>query len=423
MRIHARACLGAIFTLALVCGSSAFAQDAPGVEKDDFAAGSAKDVPHYKVDPFWPKQLPNNWILGAVGGLAVDSKDHIWIANRPRTSSVDELGSAQRPTRADCCNVTPSIIEFDAAGNVLTSWGGPGYVPDWPEDEHNMWVDKSGFVWITDANNRQVLKFTQDGKQVLEIGHKSKAPKNNQDTSILGYPAGLFVDDAAHEVYIGDGYLNNRVVVYDSDTGAFKRGWGAYGIPLSEVTNDIEVGGRGGSRSVGTIGTGAGRGAEPVPPDSKVPPYSFPNGIKPLYKAGDPPDKQFRSPVHCVDISVDRLLYVCDRHNNRIQVFTPEGKFVKEFFLRMATLGNGSTWTLVFSHDKAQKYLIVCDGENDKMWVMRRSDGAVVSSFGSKGRSAGQFIEVHSLAEDSKGNLYTGEVSGGERVQKFVLSK
>ena len=294
-------------------------------------------------------------------------------------------------------------------------------MPEWPTSEHSILVDKGGNVWISGqgADDREVLKFTSDGKQLLEIGHHSKAPKNNQDTSILGHPAGLFVDDAAHEIYIADGYLNNRVVVYNSDTGAFKRGWGAYGIPLSQVTNDIE----GGDLGAGTVGTSRrpAAGAEASSAGAKsVPPYSSKNGIIPLYKAGDLPDKQFRSPVHCAAKSTDGLVYVCDRHNDRIQVFTPEGKFIKEFFLRTATLGNGSTWYVLFSPDKAQKYLYVVDGENNHIWTMRRSDGAVISSFGRSGRMAGQFHEVHSIAIDSKGNLYTGEVAGGERLQKFV---
>ena len=255
------------------------------------------------------------------------------------------------------------------------------------------------------------------GKKFSKSGTSPRRQKTTRIPACSGYPAGLFVDDAAHEIYIADGYLNNRVVVYNSDTGAFKRGWGAYGIPLSQVTNDIEGGDRG-------LGLSEPRDRLPAEARSagakSVPPYSSKTGIIPIYKAGDPPDKQFRSPVHCAAKSTDGLVYVCDRHNNRIQVFTPEGKFIKEFFLRTATLGNGSTWYVLFSPDKAQKYLYVVDGENNHIWTMRRSDGVVVSSFGRSGRMAGQFHEVHSIAMDSKGNLYTGEVAGGERIQKFV---
>ena len=398
----------ALIAIFLVTTPAAHAQsDNPPHEVDDLAAGNAKDAPHYKVDPFWPKELPNNWIMGAVGGLFVDSQDHIWVLQRPGTSTKVELGASQIPPMSDCCNKTPSLLEFDTAGNVIRSWGGPAFVKDWPSMEHAIWVDKGGNVWISGsgADDRQVIKFTSDGQQLLEIGRKSTEPKNNQDTSLLGQPAAITVDDEAHEVYIGDGYMNNRVVVYDSDTGKFKRGWGAYGIPLSQISNAVESSGTGGAAEEG--GSPATVGSPKIAP----------------YKAGDLPDKQFRSPVHCVRIANDGLVYVCDRHNDRIQVFTKQGKFLKEFFLHTAALHNGSTWTLAFSHDPEQKYMLVVDGEDNHIFVMRRSDGVVVSSFGHAGRNAGQFIEVHQIGMDSKGDIYTGEVITAKRLQKFILQK
>jgi hypothetical protein len=356
---------------------------------------AADDVPHYAVDPLWPKQLPNNWIMGQVAGVAVDAQDRIWVLNRPRSLTDDELGAVQTPLRSDCCNRPPSLLVFDPEGNVIKSWGGPGFVADWPANEHALAVDKGGNVWISGngVDDRQAIKFTADGKQLLEIGGKSKAPKNNQDTRLLGRVAGIEVDDVAHEVYLADGYLNNRIVVYDSDTGVFKRGWGAYGMALGDIANVVET--------IEPEVTAAGR----------IAPYA----------PGGAPDKQFRSPVHCVRLSADGLVYVCDRHNDRIQVFTKGGQFVREFVLRPATLGNGSTWTLAFSHDATQKYLLVVDGENSAVWIVRRSDGVVVSSFGHSGRNAGQFHWVHQIAMDSHGNVYTGEVDTGKRTQKFTL--
>ena len=353
------------------------------------------DIPHFKVDPYWPKQLPNDWIMGQVGGLAIDKDDHIWVLQRPRSSTKDELGASQVPPRSDCCVTTPSVLEFDANGNLLKAWGGPGLVPDWPTNEHAIWVDKERNVWISGAgvDDRQVLKFTADGHQLLEIGRKSKEPKNNQDTSLLGRVAGIDVDDAAREVYIADGYLNNRIMVYDSETGQFKRGWGGYGMPLSQVANSVE-------QIEGEVSA---------------------SGTIPAYKAGDPPDRQFRSPVHCARLAHDGFVYVCDRHNDRIQVFTKQGAFVREFSIKPTTLGNGSTWTIEFSHDAEQKYLLIVDGEDNTIWIVRRGDGAVVSSFGHSGRNAGQFHWVHQAAMDSAGNLYTGEVDTGKRVQKFLL--
>ncbi len=360
------------------------------------AAEAASDPPPvYTVAPGWPRELPNNWTLGQVGGMAIDRHDHVWVLQRPLSATEDELGAERVPPRNDCCVKAPAVLEFDREGKVLRSWGGAGFVPDWPTSEHAIWVDASDNVWISGAgvDDRQVIKFSADGRELLEIGRKSRQAKDNQDTSLLGRAAGLEVDDAAHELYVADGYLNNRIVVFDSDTGAFKRGWGAYGIPLSEIPNLVE------------------HIEADVPAAGAIAPYT----------PGGSPEKQFRSPVHCVRLSLDGLVYVCDRHNDRIQVFTRAGRFVREFAVRPATLGNGSTWTLTFSHDKAQKFLLVVDGENNVIWIVRRGDGVIVAHIGHSGRNAGQFHWVHQAVMDSRGDLYTGEVETGKRLQKFVL--
>ena len=366
----------------------------------------AQDAPVYRLDPSWPQELPNRWITGNIHGVAVDKDDHVWILSSPRTVPADQAGATQTPPRSACCVPAPTVIEFDTAGRVLKSWGGSGFptdspIPDWPTDEHGLWIDKQGNVWI--AGNwfaqfsftpgqppdpalpwdRQVLKLSNDGNPLLEIGHPTREPANNQNTSFLGAPDTMTVDDAAHEVYIADGAMNRRVVVYDSNTGAFKRGWGAYGMPLSEIEN--------------------GRPA--------------------AYDQANPPSKQFRGPINCVAISVDALVYICDRGNDRIQVFTKDGKFVKEFIVRAETLGTGSTWSVAFSHDPKQKYLLVGDGENGVVWILDRDTGVVVAPFGRKGHNAGQFDVLQSLAMDSRGNLYTGEVAPNSRVQKFILTK
>ena len=359
------------------------------------ALAAAPDAPRYVVDPFWPHELPGNWIMGQVGGVAVDAHDHVWVLQRPRSLTDDELGAAQVPPRAECCAPAPSLLEFDAGGALVRYWGGPGFVADWPTSEHALAVDRAGNVWLSGngADDRAVLKFSADGRQLLEIGGKSTAAKSNQDTTLLGRVAAIEVDDAAHEVYLADGYLNNRIVVFDADSGAFRRGWGAYGIALTEIPDTVEQ------------------------PEKDV----VTAGPRPHYVAGEAPDRQFRSPVHCVRLSADGLVYVCDRRNDRIQVFTKQGRFLREFFVRPATLGNGSTWTLAFSHDAAQRHLLVADGENNVVWILNRADGAVVSRFGHFGRNAGQFHWVHQIAMDSHGNVYTGEVGSGERLQKFTL--
>lgn len=341
---------------------------------------SAQAPPMYKVDASWPKQLPNNWIMGQVGGMAVDKQDHVWVIQRPSSNTKDDLGAAQNPPASECCVSAPPVLVFDAEGNLLKSWGGPGQGYDWPSSEHSIFVDRADNVWITGngAKDRQAIKFSSDGKFLLEIGHPSAAPMNNADTTILGRPAGMELDEKAHEIYFADGYLNRRIIVFDSETGAFKRMWGAYGNPPSD--------------------------ADLVP-----------------YAPGGAPSQLFRNPVHAVHISEDGFVYVCDRINDRIQVFTKEGKFVKEFIVRPATLGNGATYDLAFSHDAAQKFLLVADGENNVIWTLLRSDGSVVGTTGHAGRNAGQFHHVHAIVSDSKGNLYTGEVETGRRVQKFDL--
>jgi hypothetical protein len=341
---------------------------------------SAQEVPKFKVDPSWPKELPNNWVMGQVGGMAVDRRDHIWVLQRPSLNTVDELGAAQTPPWSQCCFAAPPVLVFDMQGNLLQSWGGPGEGFDWPKREHGIYVDKDDNVWLSGAGagDRQILKFKNDGHFLMQIGHPSADAASSLRTDILGQPAGMEVDSEAHEIYIADGYLNKRVAVYDADKGTFKRMWGAYGNP----PNDEDPG-----------------------------PYS----------PAAPPDQQFRNPVHCVHISRDGQVYVCDRVNNRIQVFTKQGKFVKEFFVRPQTLGIGSVWQFAFSTDENQKYLLVADGENNVIWTLRRDDGTVLGQTGHNGRNAGQFHWVHQVVSDSQGNLYTGEVDTGKRIQRFVL--
>jgi hypothetical protein len=351
----------------------------------------AQDVPRYKVDPAWPKPLPNNWIIGQVGGMAVDKDGNIWVFQRPRSNTVDELSAAQSPPLAECCIAAPSVLQFDKAGNLLKAWGGPGHVPNWPASEHGIYVDRTGNVWLSgniaktnDApEDREILKFTNDGKLIMTIGRSVDGPDNNQDTTYLGRVAAMDADEDAGEIYAADGYGNRRVVVFDMNNGAFKRGWGAYGIPLSQIDN----------------------------------------GPQAAYNPTAPAAKQFLGPVHCIRLSVDGLVYVCDRTSNRIQVFTKQGRFVKEFFVSPRTLGNGAPWTVSFSRDPQQRYLLVGDGRNNVIRILNRNDGVQVATFGRNGRNAGQFHWVHQVVSDPEGNLYTGEVDTGKRLQKFVLER
>ena len=340
----------------------------------------ASDVPRFKVDASWPKQLPHNWVMGQVGGITTDKDGHIWVLQRPRSLTEDEKGAALTPPRSKCCVPAPPVLEFDADGNLLRSWGGPGDGYNWVGNEHGIEVDDKGFVWITGnaATDGEVLKFTTDGKYVGQIGSIGPS-KGSNDTTQLGRPAETFVDEAAREIYIADGYGNRRVIVFDADTLAYKRHWGAYGHK---------------------------------PNDDK----------QAAYDPKAPISQQFGNPVHCVKVTKDGLVYVCDRINDRIQVFKKDGTFVKEWFYEKNTLGNGAVWDLAIWPDRKQTYLLSADGENNEIRVLKRDDGSVVGSFGHNGRNAGQFHWVHAMAIDKKGNVYTAEVDTGKRVQKFKLT-
>jgi len=337
---------------------------------------AAQTVPQFQVDPTWPKPLPNNWLLGQVAHVAVDANDHVWVLQRPRTLTDDEKGASLKPPRNNCCVPAPSVMEFDADGNYIQGWGFPEAKP-WVANEHGIWVDRAGSVWIAgNANDDSAIyKFTRDGKHQLTIGVAGPSGGSN-DTTKLGRPATLTVDEDAKELFVADGYGNRRVIVFDSNTGAFKRYWGAYGKK---------------------------------PNDDKQAAYSPDAAVS----------QQFANPVHCATLSRDGNVYVCDRTNNRIQVFKKDGTFVTEWFYDKPTLGAGAVCGLAMWPDANQTYMLNNDGENNLVRILRRSDGQVVGGFGRSGRQAGDFHWVHALAVDSKGNVYTGEVDNGKRVQKF----
>jgi DNA-binding beta-propeller fold protein YncE len=336
-------------------------------------------APAFEVDPLWPKPLPNHWRIGSTIGVSVDGQDHIWIIHRQNTLDRKELYASATPPAAMCCSAAPPVLEFDQAGNLLASWGGPGQGYQWPESNHGITVDYKGNVWIggNGAQDGQVLKFTQAGKFLLQIG-RSNESKGSNDTANLKRPAKLFIDAASNELYVADGYGNKRVIVFDADTGAYKRHWGAYG----NKPDDKDLG--------------------PYNPDA-------------------PPAQQFRNPVHCAELSKDGFLYVCDRVNDRIQVFHKDGKFVKEQFIEKRTLGDGAVFDIAFSRDPEQKYLYVADGSNDRVHILLRDTLETLTSFGEGGRQPGEFYAVHSIATDSKGNIYTTETYEGKRVQKFTF--
>ncbi len=346
-------------------------------------AAAQAEVPKFEVDPFWPKPLPNKWALGQVAGVAVDERDHVWIIQRPRSLTRGEKLAEPKPPIAECCIPAPPVIEFDPEGNVVQAWGGPGQGFDWPRQEHGMRVSGNG-VWFG-GNNKEdgaVLKFSRDGKFLLQIG-KAGSRRGDHVTSQLGQPADIWIDGG--EAYIADGYGNHRIIVFDAETGAYKRHWGAYGKTPAEE-NEIT-----------SHAPGAASGYDP-----KAAPFHM-----------------FRNPVHCVKIARDGLVYVCDRSNDRVQVFRKDGSFVQEWFYMKNTLGSGSVWDLYLWPDKEQSFFINVDGANNQFRVVRRSTGEVVGTYGRYGRNAGQFYGVHNVAIDSRGNVFTSEVYEGKRLQKW----
>jgi DNA-binding beta-propeller fold protein YncE len=384
----------------------------------------AQNAPRYKFDPDWPKPLPNKWKMGGVTGLAVDKDDNVWVLNRPNDLTDIELESELTPPVADCCVRPPSMIHIDKTGNVIGSFDAP--------QGHGMDVDDKGFVYIGQDTVRKYDPKT--GKLIGEVprtperegggggegrGGGAREPGRGGPGPVAGFltppggrgrgnqadPAGraaavaafrakyppttpmivggleeIRLDDAANEMYVADNYLGGRVMVFDMQTFAFKRGWGAYGHKLSEIsTSDADR----------------------------------------AYTPGGPMPKEFRGHL-TLNFSNDGLVYAADRMANRIHVTTKDGKFLKEFILAPTTGVGGAAGGVAFSPDKQQKYLFISDLTNNHIWFLNREDGKIVGQMGSMGENGGQWYGLHMIAVDSKGNIYTGEVFAGERVQRFV---
>jgi DNA-binding beta-propeller fold protein YncE len=342
------------------------------------AQNSMVEAPIFEVDPMWPKPLPNEWLLGMTIGVSVDPQDNVWIVHRgSSTLANNEKGSELKPPVAACCNSAPPVIAFNAAGEVIHSWGGPGQGYEWPESMHGVFVDSKNNVWLggNGAKDSQILKFTVDGKFILQSGHQGKNAGSN-DPENFGRVAEIYIDPKTNEGFVADGYRNRRVAVIDPDTGKIKRWWGAYGNK---------------------------------PDDSPQGPHN-PNAAA---------LQQYRSPVHCVALANDGLLYVCDRQGDRVQVFHTDGTYIKEAFFAPKTLASGSTWEIAFSRDPQQKYIYLTDGQNERVRIVERDTLKDLTAFGRGGRQPSEFFGVHSIATDSKGNIYTTETYEGKRIQKF----
>ena len=384
--------LVALIAVAVACGGGTEMESMPADEPAaDAAPGptTGDGTPMFEVDPFWPKPMPNNWLLGSTIGVAVDSRDHVWVVHRGNLGANEMPAALDPPFAAECCFPAPPILEFDPEGNLVGHWGGPGEGYDWPDSNHGIAVDSMDNVWIggNGGTDSHVLKFTRAGEFLLQVGEHDHEGPDSLSTTRYSQVAKVRYDPAANEVYIADGYGNRRVAVVDADTGELKRFWGAYG-------NE--------------------------PNDDELPRYDLANapahGTVSTDMSGDP---QFRNPVHCADPTTDGLVYACDRPGNRVQVFTTEGEFVEEIYLATKTLGSGSVWDIAFSRDDDQTFAYVADGVNQQVHVLRRKPLEYLYSFGSGGRMSGQFFGTHSLEVDSQGNIYTTETFEGKRVQKF----
>jgi hypothetical protein len=374
------------------------------------AAGDVM-VPKFEVDPFWPKPLPNHWVLAMTIGLSMDAKDNVWIVHRPQTLELKESYATRN--EADCCTAAPDVLEFDPAGNLIRHWGrdqvrGNGH--DWPSSNHGITIDNDGNVWLGGNGAGQplpppgsaeqfaprpnapapapfregggeigiyhdsfILKFSPDGKYLGQIG-KANGSKGSLDTDNVRGVAQIRLLPKTNELVLADGYGNKRVSVWDAATLKFKRMWGAYGKK---------------------------------PDDTPIPHY-------------DVNSPQFGNPVHCAQPSNDGLIYVCDRTNNRIQVFKTDGTYVQQYIVKPDTKGDGSVWEIAFSRDPQQKFMYISDGANENIHVFDRKTMKELYWFGGGGRQPGQFYAVHSIVTDTKGNIYTTETYRGQRVQKFV---
>lgn len=381
MRVMAGAAIAAL----LVAGGVRWQAAAEVVQ----ARQSAVQAPYFEVDPLWPKPLPNHWLIGSTIGVSVDARDHVWILHRPGSLVDNEI--ALTTGKGSCCQAAPPVLAFDQEGNLVSQWGGPGRGYDWPAQNHGITADEKGNIWLggSGQEDSHILKFSRDGRFLLQVGrpHVRKSGENHEgftwaanssDPDAFGRVAKIFYDAPANEAYVADGYLNHRVAVIDADTGRMKRFWGAYG----------------------------GR-----PDDTNLGEYD----------PRAPAAKSFRNPVHCVMVSVDRLVYVCDRVNDRLQVFRTDGTFVTEKKLAGDTRGSGSVWDVAFSRDPQQDFLYVADGTNEKIHILRRQTLEELTTFGDGGRQPGQFFGIHNIATDSRGNIYTTETYEGKRVQRFLF--
>ena len=374
MKMHRVARGASVLVLAIGVGAAMF----------DGAAAQSGRVPNFDWDPLFFQDLPNRWTTGQVGGISVDERDHVWITHRPASVSPGERSASLNPAAARCCTPAPPIIEFDQNGKFVRAFGGPGDGYEWPTSEHGVYADYKGNIWAAGngKGDNHILKFTSTGTFLLQIGKKNQSKGSNDTVNVYGVAA-MVVYPKTNELFVADGYTNRRVIVFDAETGAYKRHWGAYGKPPDDT-------------------------------------YKFAPRAQLI---SGPPPPSFNNPVHAIVVSNDGMVYVGDRSNNRIQVFRLDGTFVREVFINRDTLQNeGTVHNFALSRDPQQRYLFVADGSNKALLTLDRATLTLLSTFGGQGgHNARQFFHLHSLSPqpDSKGNLYIGEVNEGQRYYRL----
>jgi len=354
------------------------------IEQNAAAQSSRASVPMFEPDPLWSQTLPNKWVTGQVGGVVIDAHDNLWVFHRPGTIPDGEKAASLNPPQAECCIPAPAVLEFEPNGKFLQAWGGPGQGYEWFSSEHGIFVDYKDNVWLSGnaKEDNQILKFSTKGKLRLQIGHAGQNRGSN-DTANLGGPAGLFVYPKTNELFVADGYFNRRVIVFDAETGAYRRHWGAYGKKPDDGLK--------------------------LPSREELVQGARPEG--------------FNNPVHAVVVTNDDLVYVADRSNNRLQVFKLDGTFVREVFISRNTLqAEGTVHGFAVSPDKDQRFLYVVDGSNKAIRILNRQTLDILASVGGHaGHNAREFFHIHSVASDSKGNLFLGEVNNGQRYYRYTF--
>ena len=357
-----------------------------------------RPIPQFKVDPAWP-EIPSDLILGQMPGVAVDSHDNVWVIQRPNSLGFSDTGADREPPIAVCCKAAPHVVKFAQDGTFLSAWGGPEIVPDidgveqWPANVHGIYVDENDTVWIggNGDNDHVVLNFTAEGEFIRQYGQREQTA-GNFDRATLGNPADAHHDPEANELVIADGYINKRVIGFDTEANEFSRFFGAYAVAPDAETRE-------GTFDQSQASSNSDGGANPTA-------------------------ESFGDIVHCVNKGPDGLIYVCDRRNNRIQVFgkndAGETTFVKDIVVAAETGGTRSASDVAWSPDGT--YMYVADMMNGQVWILDAETHEFLGAVGRNGRYPGEFIWLHSVDVDSDGNLYTTEVSTGRRVQKFVLT-